>query len=167
MIASSENNRLRQQIDHLKRQVDEARRAGFRQAAPFAKPLKTHPQRPGRKPGSAYGPKARRRRPARVDDVQRFAAHLTRESTAIWSFLFDPTIDATNCRAEHAIRPAVVTRKVWGGNRTWRGAHAQQTLGSIIRTAHQRHLDPHAVLVSMLHAREPIVPPAFQATTAN
>jgi len=56
---------------------------------------------------------------------------------------------------------------VWGGNRTWRGAHAQQTLGSIIRTAHQRHLDPHAVLVSMLHAREPIVPPAFQATTAN
>jgi hypothetical protein len=41
-----ETDRLRQQIDHLKRQVDEARRAGFRQAAPFAKPLKTHPQRP-------------------------------------------------------------------------------------------------------------------------
>jgi hypothetical protein len=30
-----------------------------------------------------------------------------------------------------------------------------------------RHLNPHAVLVSMLHAREPIVPPAFQATMAN
>jgi transposase len=106
-------------------------------------------------------------RPSRVPDVQRFAAHLTREFPAIWSFLFDPTIDATNWRAEHAIRPAVVTRKVWGGNRTWRGAHAQQTLGSIIRTAHQRHLNPHAVLVSMLHDREPIVPPVFQATTAN
>lgn len=106
-------------------------------------------------------------RPSRVPDVQRFAAHLTREFPAIWSFLFDPTIDATNWRAEHAIRPAVVTRKVWGGNRTWRGAHAQQTLGSIIRTAHQRHLNPHAVLVSMLHVREPIVPPVFQATTAN
>jgi len=106
-------------------------------------------------------------RPSRVPDVQRFAAHLTREFPAIWSFLFDPTIDATNWRAEHAIRPAVVTRKVWGGNRTWRRAHAQQTLGSIIRTAHQRHLNPHAVLVSMLHAREPIVPPVFQATTAN
>src|SRR5258705_12689366 len=62
-------------------------------------------------------------RPSRVPDVQRFAAHLTREFTAIWSFLFDPTIDATHWRAEHAIRPAVVTRKVWGGNRTWRGAH--------------------------------------------
>jgi transposase len=70
-------------------------------------------------------------------------------------------------RAEHAIRPAVVTRKVWGGNRRWRGAHAQQTLSIIIRTAHQRHLDPHAALVAMLHACEPIVPPAFQATTAS
>ena len=60
-------------------------------------------------------------RPSRVPDVQRFAAHLPREFTAIWSFLFDPTIDATNWRAEHAIRPAVVTRKVCGGNRSWRG----------------------------------------------
>jgi transposase len=72
-------------------------------------------------------------RPSRAPDVQRFAAHLTREFPAIWSFLFDPTIDATNWRAEHAIRPAVVTRKVWGGNRTWRGADAQQTLGREVR----------------------------------
>jgi transposase len=106
-------------------------------------------------------------RPSRVPDVERFAAHLTREFPAIWSFLFDPTIDATNWRAEQAIRPAVVTRKVWGGNRTWRGADAQQMLSSVIRTAHQRHLNPHAVLVSMLHAREPIVTPAFQATAAH
>src|SRR3954454_19308676 len=43
---------------------------------------------------------------------------------------------------DHATHPStnglVVTRKLWGGNRTWRGAHAQRTLGSIIRTAHQR-----------------------------
>jgi transposase len=106
-------------------------------------------------------------RPSRVPDVQRFAAHLTREFPAVWSFMFDPTIDATNWRAEHAIRPAVVTRKVWGGNRTWRGADAQQTLGSVIRTAHQRHLNPHALLVSMLHAREAIVPLELQAATVN
>ena len=43
-------------------------------------------------------------RPSRVPDVQRFAAHLTREFPAIWSFLFDPTIDATDWRAERAIR---------------------------------------------------------------
>ena len=32
-------------------------------------------------------------RPSRVTDIQRFAAHLQREFTAVWSFLFDSTID--------------------------------------------------------------------------
>lgn len=96
-------------------------------------------------------------RVSRVPDVQRFERHLQREFEAIWSFLFDPTLDATNWRAEQAIRPAVVTRKVCGGNRTWRGAETQQTLTSVIRTAQQRHLNPHAVLTSLLHARSPQV----------
>jgi transposase len=55
---------------------------------------------------------ARLDRPSHVPDVQRFAAHLPREFAAIWSFLFDPTIDATNWRAEQAIRPAVRARSV-------------------------------------------------------
>lgn len=96
-------------------------------------------------------------RSSRVADVRRFAAHLRREFTAIWSFLFDPTIDATNWRAEHAIRPAVVTRKVCGGNRSWAGADSQQILASVIRTASQRESDPHVVLASLLQARTPHV----------
>jgi transposase len=100
---------------------------------------------------------ARLDRSSRVRDVERFAAHLEREFTAIWSFLFDPTIDATNWRAEHAIRPAVVTRKVCGGNRSWAGAASQQILASVIRTASQRNVNPHVVLASMLHAPTPHV----------
>jgi transposase len=96
-------------------------------------------------------------RPSCVPDVQRFAAHLQREFMAIWSFLFDPTIDATNWRAEHAIRPAVVTRKVCGGNRSWAGADSQQILASVIRTASQREFNPHVVLASMLQVRTPHV----------
>jgi transposase len=96
-------------------------------------------------------------RPGRVPDVQRFAAHLEREFTAVWSFLFDPTIDATNWRAEHAIRPAVVTRKVCGGNRSWTGATSQQILASVIRTASQRECNPHVVLASMLQVHTPHV----------
>lgn len=92
-----------------------------------------------------------------VPDVARFAAHLDREFTAIWSFLFDPTIDATNWRAEHAIRPIVVTRKVCGGNRSWDGAESQQILASVIRTGSQRNANPHVVLASMLHRRTPSV----------
>jgi hypothetical protein len=59
--------------------------------------------------------------------------------------------------AEHAIRPAVVTRKVCGGNRSWAGADSQQILASVIRTASQRELNLHVVLASMLHVRTPHV----------
>jgi transposase len=47
-------------------------------------------------------------------------------------------VQATNWRAEQAIRPAVVTRKVWGGNRTWAGAGAWKVLASVLRTASQQ-----------------------------
>jgi transposase len=98
-------------------------------------------------------------RPGTVADVRRFAAHLEVEWPALFTFLFDPaTIDATNWRAEQALRPAVVTRKVCGGNRSPHGAASQQVLASVIRTAQQRELNPHDVLVSMLHARTPTVP---------
>jgi hypothetical protein len=63
-----ERARLQRRIDRLERELEAARRAGFRQAAPFAKPLKRNPRRPGRKAGRHYGPKARRRRPRHVDE---------------------------------------------------------------------------------------------------
>mgnify|MGYP003476833784 FL=1 len=105
-------------------------------------------------------------RPGTLSDVRRFAAHLAVEWPALFTFLFDPTtIDATNWRAEQALRPAVVTRKVCGGNRSPVGAQTQQILASVLRTARQRQLNPHAVLVSMLCARTPIVPVALQHHT--
>ena len=60
--------------------------------------------------------------PPRLDDAERFAAHLATEFSAVFLFLWDPSLDATNWRAEQAIRPAVVVRKVCGGNRTRHGA---------------------------------------------
>ena len=101
-------------------------------------------------------------RPGRTPALQRFARHLTTELPAIFSFLFDPTLDATNWRAEQALRPAVVNRKVCGGNRSARGADTQQVLTSVIRTAHQQHLSATDVLVELLHARRPVVSPALQ-----
>ena len=104
------------------------------------------------------------RRPSRLADARRFAVHLRTEFDAVFSFLFDPTLDATNWRAEHALRPAVVTRKMCGGgNRTRRGAHSQQVLASLLRTAQQRGLDSTAVLVAALQAPRPIVLDAFQS----
>lgn len=103
-----------------------------------------------------------------IPDVQRLARHLTTELPAIFSFLVDPALDATNWRAEQALRPAVVTRKVCGGgNRTPQGAETQQVLASILRTAQQRQLDADAVITTLLHAPAPIVSPQFYPASAS
>ena len=104
-----------------------------------------------------------RRRPIRL-----FHQHLVTEFEAIFSFLFDPTLDATNWRAEHALRPAVVTRKTCGGgNRTARGAQSQQVLASVLRTADQRGLDATEVLVTVLTASAATVPPALRIAAVH
>ena len=54
------NKRLEDENARLKRDLDAARRAGCRQAAPFAKPRIRDPKKPGRRPGAAYGRPARR-----------------------------------------------------------------------------------------------------------
>ena len=100
--------------------------------------------------------------PGPLADVQCFAKHLTTEWKALFTFLCNPAVDATNWRAEQAIRPAVVTRKVCGGNRSWRGAATQQTLASVIRTACQRQRNPHTVIVGLLRSRSPTVAPELQ-----
>jgi transposase len=99
------------------------------------------------------------RTPSRRLPVQRFQGHLVREYDAIFSFLFEPTLDATNWRAEQALRPAVVIRKMCGGgNRTARGARTQEILTTLLRTADQRGLEATALLASLLTAPRPTVP---------
>lgn len=67
-----EVNSLRAEVQRLRRRLDDQRRAGKRQAAPFAKgdPV-PEPKKPGRKPGHAYGTKAHRPPPApeQIDEV--------------------------------------------------------------------------------------------------
>jgi len=69
---------------------------------------------------------------------RRLAKHVLSHAMDWFWFLIDPRIDATNFRAEQALRPAVVNRKVWGGNRTWRGAWMQGLLTSLLVTLTQR-----------------------------
>lgn len=99
--------------------------------------------------------------------IAQLQQHLSQQWAALFSFLFEPTLDATNWRAEQALRPAVLTRKTCGGgNRTARGAVSQQCLTSVLRTADQRGLDPTDVLVVLLTAPTPIVPPAMRTPPA-
>ena len=96
---------------------------------------------------------------------QRFCRHLLRHADQLFTFLRYQGIDATNFRAEQAIRPAdfgelsraVVNRKVWGGNRTEAGASAQSILMTLLFTALKRGQDAMAFMTQVLQA-----PPAHR-----
>ena len=64
----------------------------------------------------------------------RFARHLHKHAARWFLFLIDPTIPATNHRAEQALKTPIVNRKVWGGNRTQNGAQVQGVVSSVLET---------------------------------
>ncbi|MGH9003795.1 MAG: IS66 family transposase, partial [Acidimicrobiia bacterium] len=72
------------------------------------------------------------------DANRRLVKHLAHQRHALFTFLTTDGVDATNYRGEQAVRPAVVNRKVWGGNRTDRGAETQGRVMTFLRTAHQQ-----------------------------
>jgi transposase len=91
---------------------------------------------------------------------RKLAKHVLGHTLNWFWFLIDPTIDATNWRAEQAIRPAVVNRKVWGGNRTWSGARAQAILTSLLVTLSQRGYEALDWFSALRAARVPLpLPP--------
>lgn len=86
---------------------------------------------------------------------ERLAKHLENHLEDLFTFLREPAVDATNWRAEQAIRPAVVNRKVWGGNRTWNGAEVQSILMTILVTANQQAINTLDFLKQTLISPQP------------
>ncbi len=97
--------------------------------------------------------KIRRRNPAN----HRLARHLEHELLWLFTFLHCPGLDATNNAAERAIRGMVIARKVWGGNRTWEGAHTQEVLASVLRTCWQQSKDAFTRCVRLLRASRAMI----------
>ena len=85
---------------------------------------------------------------------RRLLGHLRNEREHMFTFLTEPGVQATNWRAEQALRPAIVNRKNWGGNRTERGGRIQQITMSVIRTARQQNIDPVELMTSVQHGRQ-------------
>jgi transposase len=75
-----------------------------------------------------------------VPAYTRLSTHLLNHFASWFSFLSDEAVPPTNAVGEQAVRPAVVNRKVWGGNRTPAGAQAQGVLTSVLRTCKQQAL---------------------------
>src|SRR6516164_6750596 len=93
-------------------------------------------------------------RPYRDSANRRLAKHLSRERPYLFTFLYCPGLDATNNAAERALRPLVVARKNWGGNRTERGARAQAVLSSILASARQQGKNSLDVLIELLLTKD-------------
>jgi transposase len=87
----------------------------------------------------------------------RLARHLEHELLWLFTFLHCPGLDATNNAAERAIRGMVIARKVWGGNRTWDGAHTHQVLASVLRTCWQQGKDAFTRCVGLLRASRTVI----------
>lgn len=85
---------------------------------------------------------------------RRFLRHIARERDALFTFLRNDAVDATNWRAEQAIRPAVVARKVWGGNRTARGAHVYEICATVLRTARQQGINAIDTIIDLLRSTD-------------
>jgi len=77
------------------------------------------------------------------------AQHLWNHRDELFTFLRQPGLDASNWRAELAIRFGVILRKVWGGSRTWAGARAQAVLMSQHSpiTVSRRSVPVHSLLI--------------------
>ncbi len=74
-------------------------------------------------------------RPTGNDANRRLLKHLTHQADALFTFLVVDGVQATNWQGEQAVRPCVVNRKTFGGNRTETGARTQGVLTSVIATA--------------------------------
>lgn len=90
-------------------------------------------------------------RPRLNADNERFAKHLHHHAASWFMFLVDPSIPATNHRAEQALKTPIVNRKVWGGNRTDAGGEAQAILCSVLQTCKNRTIDSYNYLRNAFH----------------
>lgn len=71
-------------------------------------------------------------------DNARLAKRLRKQRLHLLRFLYRPGVEATNNRAERALRPAVIVRKTGGCNETGRGARTHAVLASLLVTLRQQ-----------------------------
>jgi transposase len=85
-------------------------------------------------------------------DAERLSKRLYKYRAKLTPFLHHREVDGTNNAAERALRPAVVMRKITGGNRSASGARAWAILASVMRTAEQQGKNVLETIKTLLRA---------------
>lgn len=102
-------------------------------------------------------------------DNARLAKRLRKQRVHLLGFLYVEGLEATNNQAERMLRPAVLTRKTSGCNRTDGGAETHSVLAGILVTCRQQALPLIDVLVKVQRAvggDMPSLAPAPQLDTS-
>lgn len=85
-------------------------------------------------------------------DADRLACRLRKYNGKLTTFLHKMEVEGTNNAAERALRPAVVMRKITGGNRSQEGAKAWAILASVIRTIQRQGRELLETIKTLLKA---------------
>jgi transposase len=83
---------------------------------------------------------------------------LEKQKDHLLTCLRDPAAEPTNNRAERALRPAVIARKLSCGNKTEAGARAFEILASLVTTCRQRSEDAITYLAACLPLSATVAP---------
>jgi transposase len=86
----------------------------------------------------------------RKDEVGKLARHLDREMGHLWVFLLEDGVEATNNRAERALRFAVLWRRMMQGSFNEKGDRWVERILSLRETCRLRGLPTYPVLVEAL-----------------
>jgi transposase len=101
-------------------------------------------------------------------DNARLARRLRKQRRHLLRFLRVEGVEATNNRAERALRPAVLVRKTGGCNKTPRGARTHAVLASLLQTLRQQGRETLTYLISVRTAPArlpPLFPPPLWDTS--
>ena len=143
-------------MGHLLKDLSELTESKTRGAVRFARDvtavlraaLALRDQKPRRTPADFAAQAARleaqldgliaERRQLTEADNARLAKRLRKHREHLLRFLYVDGLDATNNQAERMLRPAVITRKTGGCNRTEGGAETHSILASVLITCRQQ-----------------------------
>lgn len=89
-------------------------------------------------------------------DNVRFAKRLRKQRAHLFRFLYLEDVEATNNRAERMLRPAVITRKTNGCNRTQKGADAHAIMASVLASCRQQGVSILDGLIKLQRATTPV-----------
>lgn len=94
--------------------------------------------------------------PSKQHPTHALCQRLLRHEGELFEFVRQAGVEATNNRAERAIRPLAVARKISGGTRSGSGSTTRMRLQSLFSTWTAKGLDPLAACLAMLRAKTPL-----------